>query len=209
MGLAAAQELRALGAELLLVGRSADRLNRAARTVGPGVETAVADATDDDALSRLFGATSRITDIVMAISNNAQGGSIPATPTEDAKGAFARLWASYSTLHLAAQVLPRSGSVTLISGSSARTPLAGYGVWTTLHGAIEALSLAASIDLAPIRVNTVSPGGIDLKPDRQLVERPGTASDIGLAVALVVSNPAMTGSVIDVDSGERRGTWSG
>ncbi len=46
-----------------------------------------------------------------------------------------------------------------------------------------------------------------MQPDRQLVERNGTADDIGLAVTSLIANPAITGAVLDVDSGERLGTW--
>jgi NAD(P)-dependent dehydrogenase (short-subunit alcohol dehydrogenase family) len=63
--------------------------------------------------------------------------------------------------------------------------------------------------LAPIRVNVVSPGGIGIAPDRQLVPRLGQPSDIGVAVAALIASPAVTGAVLDVDSGERKGTWSG
>ena len=112
-------------------------------------------------------------------------------------------------LHAAPDVLERGGSVTLPSGSSARVPAAGAGVWTALHGAIEALARGAAVDLAPLRVNVVSPGGIGMAPDRQLVERRGEPGDVGAAVAALVANPAITGAVLDVDSGERRGTWSG
>ena len=112
-------------------------------------------------------------------------------------------------LHLALEILPPHGSVTLLSGSSARTPAPDAGVWTALHGAIEALARAAAVDLAPIRVNVVSPGGIGMAPDRQLVPRRGVPSDVGVAVAALIASLAATGAVLDVDSGERRGTWSG
>ena len=106
-------------------------------------------------------------------------------------------------------MLAKSGSVVLLSGSSARTPTPGAGVWTTLHGSLEALARAATIDVAPIRVNVVSPGGIGMRADRQLVPRPGEPTDIGMAVASLLANPAITGAVLDVDSGERKGRWSG
>jgi NAD(P)-dependent dehydrogenase (short-subunit alcohol dehydrogenase family) len=105
--------------------------------------------------------------------------------------------------------MTRRGSITVISGSSARRPGTGFGVWTALHGAIEALARAAALELAPLRVNVVSPGGIGLHPDRQLTEHRGAPEDIGQAVLALITNPAITNAVLDVDGGERLGVWSG
>lgn len=99
--------------------------------------------------------------------------------------------------------------MTLISGSSGRKQGAAFGVWTALHGSIEALARAAAIELAPIRVNVVSAGGIGMRPDRQLTEHAGMPVDVAAAVMAVINNPAITGAVLDVDGGGRLGGWSG
>jgi NAD(P)-dependent dehydrogenase (short-subunit alcohol dehydrogenase family) len=87
--------------------------------------------------------------------------------------------------------------------------VAGYGVWSALHGGIEALAKAAALELAPIRVNVLSPGGIGIQPDRNLVHHAGQPDDLASAAVMVMGNPAMTAAVIDVDGGERLGMWSG
>jgi NADP-dependent 3-hydroxy acid dehydrogenase YdfG len=207
MGTAVANEVVALGASVCLVGRDQSKLVAVATTLGRGTETLSFNASDIEEFRAALRQRAHTDHIVVAVSNGSSASGIVQTDPLAAEKAFSRLWTSYNALHLAPHFLPSSGSVTLISGSSARTPLRGYGVWTTLHGSIEALALAASIDIAPIRVNTISPGGIGMQPDRQLVHRAGQAADIGLAVAMVIANPAMTGAVIDVDSGERKGSW--
>lgn len=115
----------------------------------------------------------------------------------------------YNLLHCAPIGLVRNGSVTLISGSSARTPAKGYGVWGSLHGSINALVKQSAIDLAPIRVNAVSPGGIGLRADRQLTDHHGQFEDVANMIVAVMRSPAVTATIIDVDGGERLGTWSG
>ena len=209
MGSAAAEEVAGLGADVLLIGRDEAALGRAAAPLGERARTAVADASDEGALAAALRGAGPIDHVVVAVSAGARAGGVADTSPDAARAAFGRLWTSYAVLHLAPEVLPPHGSVTLLSGSSARTPAPGAGVWTALHGAIEALARAAAVDLAPIRVNVVSPGGIGLAPDRQLVPRPGVPSDVGVAVAALIASPAATGAVLDVDSGERRGTWSG
>eukprot|EP00439_Symbiodinium_sp_Y106_P088087 s1_g623.t1 len=207
MGAAAAAEIIALGGTVTLVGRNQKRLSELVDQLGPDATSIVADLSNEGTLKEVLQSESGLCHIVVALSANAAASSIGSTGRRDAETAFSRFWASYEVLHVAPNVLPSTGSVTLISGSSARTPAPGYGVWTALHGSIESLARAASIDIAPIRVNVVSPGGISMAPDRQLVERSGAPSDIGLAIALTITNPAMTGSVVDVDSGERKGAW--
>lgn len=208
MGAATADEVIGLGGRVVLVGRDGASLETVAASLGPQATTAVADAALIDDLRTVL-TEAAVDHIVVAISASARASSIIDTPPDGAQRAFARFWASYNALHLAADVLRSPGSVTLLSGSSARTPAPGYGLWTALHGSIEALARAAVLDIAPIRVNVVSPGGIAMAPDRQLVERPNVPADIGMAIASLIANPAITGAVLDVDGGERKGTWSG
>jgi NAD(P)-dependent dehydrogenase (short-subunit alcohol dehydrogenase family) len=147
--------------------------------------------------------------IVVTASGSAPATGIVETTPDIARAAFSRFWLSYNVLHYAPNFVKPSGSITLLSGSSGRRPVAGYGVWGTLHGSIEALVKSATLELAPIRVNVISPGGIGLKPDRQLIPRLGQPEDIAKIAIAIMTNQAMTGAVIDVDSGERLGNWSG
>lgn len=210
MGLATARSVMALGGNAVLIGRDRTKLTDAACEVGSDqVATLIADAGDVTALREVLESIDGLGHIVVAIAANAAAAGIHDTAPDDARRAFARYWASYNAVHLAADLLPPVGSVTLVSGSSARTPAPGFGVWTALHGAIEALARAAYIDIAPVRVNVVSPGGIAMRPDRLLVPRPSEPDDIGTAIASMIANGAITGAVLDVDGGERKGTWSG
>jgi NAD(P)-dependent dehydrogenase (short-subunit alcohol dehydrogenase family) len=67
----------------------------------------------------------------------------------------------------------------------------------------------AALELAPIRVNAISPGGIGLTPDRQLAHHAGQPIDVAKMAIALMTNPAVTNTIVDVDSGERLGTWSG
>lgn len=209
MGSTIAVRAAELGATVVLVGRDRAALEAVSAKI-PGASVLVGDAASAADASRLYAANGKVEHLVVAVSAGpVQASSIPATATEDAQAAYAKVWASYAALHHAPGLVTERGSVTLISGSSARRPGTGFGVWTGVHGAIEALAHAAVLELAPIRVNVVSPGGIGLKPDRQLVHRRGSADDIARAVLALITNPAVTGATFDVDSGERLGTWSG
>ncbi|WP_420451738.1 SDR family oxidoreductase [Ilumatobacter sp.] len=207
MGSAIAQHIAAAGHDVILIGRDQGRLNDAHQRTG-ATQTIAADFGDASEAKRVLDELGVIDHLVVATSAGpVRASSIPATVPSEFQRAHGRLWTSFNAVHFAPDHVRPGGSVTLISGSSGRRPGIGFGVWTSLHGSIEALARAATIELAPIRVNVVSPGGIGMQPDRQLIERRGTGDDIGLAVASLIANPAITGAVLDVDSGERLGTW--
>lgn len=209
MGLAIARLTAQLGAEVIISSRSTQKLEEAAASISDQVRTYAADSSDAQAVEQMLKALVPLDHIVVTASGSAPATSITDTSQEVARAAFSRFWLSYNVLHFAPGCVQPSGSITLLSGSSGRRPVAGYGVWGTLHGSIEALARSATLELAPIRVNVISPGGIGLQPDRQLVQRAGQPEDIAGMVLAVITNPAITGAVIDVDSGERLGNWSG
>ena len=209
MGLAVARDSALQGAEVIIVGRDRQRLEAAALAIQFNVRSHSADFTISSEVERLMRDLSPFDHVVVTASAKAPATSITDTSPEVAQAAFARFWLSYHVLHFARHTVRAGGSITLLSGSSGRRPVAGYGVWGSLHGSIEALARSAALELAPIRVNVVSPGGIGIRTDRQLVHHAGQPDDVAKMVLAVMTNPAVTNAVIDVDGGERLGTWSG
>lgn len=209
MGLATARLAAVRGAEVILSSRNAQKLANAAHSIGGKVRTVTADATDPKQVERLLRDLTPLDHLVVTASASGSAGDLPGTSPEMARTPFERFWISYHAVHFAPQFVKLDGSLTLISGSSGRRPGVGYGFWSTLHSAIEGLSRAAALELAPIRVNTVSPGGVGIRPDRQLAEHQGQPEDVAAMILAVMTNPAVTNTIIDVDGGERLGTWSG
>ena len=208
MGLATARRASNAGAHVILSSRSASRLEEASGTLKGEVSVHVADASVPEQAVAMFKALAPLDHIVVtASSGNVPAGGIPDTTPEIAQSAFARFWISYHVLHFAPESVKPSGSITLLSGSSGRRPGIGFGVWSALHGSIESLARAAAIELAPVRINVVSPGGIGIRSDRQLVHHAGQPDDVAAMILAVITNPAVTNTVIDVDGGERLGNW--
>ncbi|MEU0968272.1 SDR family oxidoreductase [Streptomyces sp. NPDC005917] len=58
----------------------------------------------------------------------------------------------------AAQV---TGSITLVSASTARSAPAGTVTFAAVNGALERIVSPLAAELAPVRVNAVSPGAVD------------------------------------------------
>ena len=209
MGLATALQASAKGYEVIVAGRNEEKLKQIAYDLGHPTSHHQVDAMDDQAVEEMLQKLAPLDHLVMTVNAPGSATRISQTSTDDAKLVFERFWMNYRILNLAKPYMNKYGSITLISGSSSKTPAAQYSFWGTLHGSIEALARNAALDLAPIRVNVVSPGGIGLKPDRQLSEHRGAPEDIGRAILALIENPAITNAKLDVDSGERQGTWSG
>ncbi len=207
MGTATAQRALDAGARVTLVGRSADRLARIAGQL-TGLATQVADTESAEQTAEVLDTREEWDHVaVLTGGTGVMASSIVDTPVENAKQAFSRFWMTYNVLRAAPGNVRPGGSVCVLSGSSGRRPLVGFGVWGALHGSLEALALSAAVELSPIRVNVVSPGGIGIRMDRQLIPRPGVPDDVAQMVCALMSNPAVTSAFVDVDAGERLGTY--
>ena len=201
----------------VLVGRDEQKLAAAAAALGlpgEGRSWLVGDVGDPHQVDALFQEAGRVDHVVTPTSSSGPGAMPPAASIDQVelavfKQVFDRLWAGYNALHFAARHLDTGGSVTLDSGASARRSTKGFGIYGALHGAIEALARAAAVELAPIRVNVVSPGSLGAKPMRQLAHHFGQYDDLGSAVVTLLANPAIAAAVLDVDGGESLGDWNG
>lgn len=209
MGLEIARLSAKVGAEVIISSRSESKLKAAISLLPEGVTAYAANAAIAQETAQLLQNLAPLDHIVVTASSGGTVSSIPDTPPEMAQAGFSRFWMSYHVLYFARNVMHPSGSITLLSGSSGRRPVIGYGVWSSLHGSIESLVRPAALELAPIRVNAISPGGIGLAPDRQLSHHAGQPLDVAKMAIALMTNPAVTSTVIDVDSGERLGNWSG
>jgi NAD(P)-dependent dehydrogenase (short-subunit alcohol dehydrogenase family) len=216
MGLATAKLAAAEGAHVILLGRRQETLESAIRQLpessSAGVRFVVGDATDEAQMKRIFTQIGAVDHVVAATSSGTPqvkppAATIPLVDLSAAYAVYSRLWAAYNVLHLASQYV--LGTVTIISGASARRPQFGYGIYGALHGALEALARAAAVELAPLRVNVVSPGCLGVPPMRQLAHHYGQFEDLASAVVALITNPAITATVLDVDGGESLGAWSG
>ena len=208
MGLEIARLSAKLGAQVIISSRSQSKLDAGIASLPEGVTAHAADAAKEREIAQLFEKLAPLDHIVVTASSGSNASSIKDTPPKQAQAAFIRFWISYNVLHFARNIISPNGSITLISGSSGRRPAIGYGVWSSLHGSIESLIRPAALELAPIRVNGISPGGIEMTPDRQLAHHVGSSVNIAQMAIALMTNFAITNTVVDVDGGERLGDWS-
>ncbi|MCU1458499.1 MAG: hypothetical protein JWL73_2591 [Actinomycetia bacterium] len=219
IGLATASAAAAAGARVLIAGRDRERLDAAAASI-PGVVGVVADVLDDDALIRLF-ETAGTVDHLVQLASNPKGGRLLDTDDEHLRPVLeVRVWGAIRAVRHAAPRLAPDGSITLVSGVVSQRPTPGTAMVAASAGAVEAMTRALAVELAPIRVNAVCPGAVETPMlERALgdryddviaaigkklpVGRVGTGADIADAILFLATNGYVTGEILHVDGGDR------
>ncbi|NTX63609.1 SDR family oxidoreductase [Myxococcus sp. CA051A] len=218
IGLGVAQAALEQGARVTLVSRSPEKLAQAAEQLGSPdrVRTVSADATEEDAVRRLFEVLPPVNHVVVTAVEARY------LPIKEMDFAAARriidskLMAAF---HVAKHArLQPGGSLVFTTGIASVRPMKNGSVIAAVNGAIESAVRAWALELAPVRVNVLSPGWIDTpvwdavagdakgplleQHARRLpVGRIGTTTDTGHAAVFLMNNGFTTGEVLHVDGG--------
>ncbi|MET8800025.1 SDR family oxidoreductase [Nocardia sp. NPDC004568] len=223
MGLALARELVGTGAEVVIAGRSATRLATASATLPtePGaVHTRQVDITRESAVETLFADLGRI-DHAIVTAADVRGMHAPIRSFEPA-ATRALVETKLFGPALVAKYADFSpgGSLVLTSGIAAHRPGPGAALVAAVNGGVASLAYALALELAPTRVNVISPGWVDIpiwesigggdpvRRQRDMaarlpVGRIGRPDDIAAAILALMRNPFVTGTVLHADGGHR------
>ncbi len=214
IGLATAKQLVAGGATVIAVSRNPDK----AGDVPDGITLKKCDVLDRDALAALFAECSPF-DILVS---SATGGSRAIGPflemdMDGYKASFDKLWGYANIVRYGAEHLSENGSIVLVSGAPARKCKPGQIALSSVGGAVEAMVRALAREIAPRRINVVSPGSIDtpmvaVEGDARtelyknmtagnIIPRAGTAEEVAKGIVFLIENDFVTGTTIDVDGG--------
>ena len=214
-----AQAASAAGADLVLAGPDPRKLEwTAGELPGPALVAQV-DLAEEESIARLARQAGAFDHLVSTAAMPANG-PLAELDLAAVQRAFAAKVIGPLLLakHMAGQV-DAGGSFTFFSGVAAWRPAPERTVMATTNGALAFLVQALAVEIAPVRVNAVSPGIVDtgswdgLGADkeaflRQVAERNparrvGTPDDLVQAVLFTMTNPYVTGTVLHVDGGGR------
>ncbi len=218
IGLAVARCARAEGARVIAVGRDRDRLAAAAAAID-GLETASLDIADEAQVAAFFRDLGALDHLV--VTAGAMVGASPLAALDFAQARDAvdtKLFGSLFAAKHAAAVLRPGGSIGFTSGLIGRKVTANAVVKTVINAALEAAVRQLARELAPLRVYGVSPGPVDTPNwsrmdagarramfDRLATTLPvgfvATEDDTAVAYLFAMRARALTGTVIDLDSG--------
>jgi NAD(P)-dependent dehydrogenase (short-subunit alcohol dehydrogenase family) len=219
IGLATAKAAASRGAEVTVVSRQPASVDRALAELPPGSGGRAADLTDPSLVCRLFDDLGDIDHLVFTAGEPLALMDVAALNLDKAKEFFAlRYFSALWAVHAAAPHLQPGGSITLTTGTAGRRPGPGWAVAASICGAVESLTRALAVELAPIRVNAVSPGVVRSplwasmpEDSREQLYRDAAASipagrvgevdDIAHAYLYCLTQPFATGSILTVDGG--------
>lgn len=218
IGLAAAKQAQAAGANVLILGLGRDRTRQVAEENGFAGWRA-ADVTNGDNIRDALKDIPHVDHLAFLAGTFAVGKVLEADMAQLRKAFEERIWASVHTIRALGDRLAADGSITLVSGWLAQRPNAdGTAVLSAALAGMEALARGLALELAPRRVNAVSPGPVDtplwakalgdgrdaaveaIKANLPL-HRFGTPDEVGEAVVFLMRNHWITGTTLHADGG--------
>ncbi len=218
IGLATAIAAAEQGAQVWAAGRSEANLEKARAASNGKFELRQADTHDAEALEAIFKEAGKIDHLVSA----AVGGERTLKPfleqtEEQFKAAYDKLWGYAKVVRTGAPYLADDGAITLVSGSPARKIKPGQSPLSCVGASVENLVRCLAVEMAPVRVNVVSPGTIDTAmfdwmgdekatklsamTSSHLIPRAGSAEEVAEGLLFVMNNKFVTGTTVDVDGG--------
>ena len=214
IGLSATQMLSDKGAHVVALSRNPEKL----QNVPKNVVTKKMNVLDRDALEQFFQEVGEY-DILV---NSATGGARAVGPflsmdLDGYRASFDKLWGYTNVVRYGSKFLKDNGNIVLVSGSPARKCRPGQIAISSVGGAVEAFARGIAPEIAPKRINIVSPGIIDtpMSPlqgkeredyyknttNNNLIPRAGTPDEVATGIIFAIENEFITGTTIDIDGG--------
>ena len=219
VGLAVAEKAALQGAEVIIVSSSAGRVQEAIQSIEGNVRGEVVDVSDEKAVEGFFTNLGAFDHLVFTAGDSLQLHELADTDLKQARSAFElRYWSALAAVKYGSPQIRKGGSIVLTTGVAGRRPHRGWVVAASVCGTIEALTRALAIELAPIRVNAVSPGVVrtnlwqnmssaerehlfESVGKRLPVGRVGEPHDIAQAYLFLMTEGFSTGQIVVVDGG--------
>lgn len=219
IGFATARAALAAGASVVVGSSNRQRVDQAVASLGDRAEGHVIDLGDEAAVCGLFERLGDFDHLVYSAGDSLQIGPLADTGLDAVRKAFdIRFFGAVAAAKHAMPHLRPGGSVVLTGGIASLRPQKGWTAVASICGAMEGFMRALAVELAPIRVNLVSPGLVKTPlwagiPEAQRdalyaasgaslpVGRVGEADDIAQTYLYLMSNRYSTGQTVVVDGG--------
>ena len=219
IGLAVAEQAASQGAKLVIASSNAERVQKAIESLGGNAQGHTLDLSDEQAVETLFAKLGAFDHLVFTAGDSLHLQDLATTDLKQARRAFElRYWAALAAVKYGSNNIRKGGSVVLTTGVAGQRPQKGWVVAASVCGTIDALTRALAVELAPIRVNAVSPGvvrtnlwqSMSAAEREQMYEsvgkslpvgRVGEPHDIAQAYVFLMQEGFGTGQILVVDGG--------
>ena len=214
IGLATAKALAVLGTEVIAVSRNPEK----AGEVPKGITLRQCDVRDREGLAQLFGECAPFDILISAATGGDRAiGPFLEMDMDGYQASFDKLWGYANVVRFGTEHLSADGAIVLVSGTPARRGKPGQISLASVGAAVETMARNVAPEIAPRRINVVSPGFIDTPmvalqgAEREAlyakntashaIPRAGTADEVAQAILFLVENDFVTGTTVDVDGG--------
>jgi len=219
IGLAVAEEAASQGAKIVIASSNAERVQQAIQSIGGEAQGEAVDVSDEPAVESFFAKLGAFDHLVFTAGDSLHLHELSATDLKQARHAFElRYWAVLAAVKYGSPHIRKGGSIVLTTGIAGQRPHKGWAIAASVCGTIEALTRALAVELAPIRVNAVSPGVVRTNLWQSMnaaerenlyetvgkslpVGRVGEARDIAQAYLFLMQEGFATGQTVVVDGG--------
>ena len=215
IGLATCEQLVEKGADVIAISRDP---SKASSVKHNRLSFESCDVRIEEDVKKIFEKNAPFDILVSA----ATGGSRAAGPFLEMdmlgfKSSFDKLWGYANIVRYGTNYLSSDGTIVLVSGAPARRMKPGQIALSAVGGAVENLVRGVAKEIAPKRINSVSPGLIDTPmfsqegEDRKIflnslteantIKRAGKPEEVAKGIIFVIENEFVTGTTVDVDGG--------
>lgn len=219
IGFATAQLAAMRGARVVVTSRSAERARQAAERLGHAARGEAVDIADEGQVRALLAKVPTLDHLVYTAADELLLTPLAELELARARSFFElRLFSALAAVKYAAPRMNAGGSIVLTHGIAGARPSSGWSVAAALCGAMDGLTRALAVELAPLRVNAVSPGLVrtplwntlpeaerhalfDAVSSKLLTGRIGEAPEIAEAYCHFMQNTFATGQTLIVDGG--------
>jgi len=212
LGLSVAKRASERGAKVVIASRNAsENHNELAVAVGNDIETYSFDATSELETETALKEIGDFDHLVITVRPDITPAPFEKTDIKEAKEAFEiKFWGQYQLIQKAQSQINQNGSIIMTTGIAGEKIFKNFSTMAVINSATETLCRSLAIELAPTRVNIVSPGFVAPKPkevEKHAQQFPlgriASPEEIAETYIYLMASPYITGTSVVIDGGAR------
>jgi NAD(P)-dependent dehydrogenase (short-subunit alcohol dehydrogenase family) len=174
---------------LVIASSRRPRIEAALATLPASAEGHAVDLGDEAAVKAFFAGLGTFDHLVFTAGETLQLGRLAETDIAGARRFFdLRYWGAYMAAKYGSTGIRKGGSIVFTSGLAGSRPHPGWSLGASICAAMEGLTRALAVELAPVRVNIVSPGVVKTPLWSSMSESERDAFYQGIAETLPVGH---------------------
>ena len=173
VGLQLAKYLLEKDNEVAIVSRNKEKLEIAKQSLGNKVISYNVDANNESEIIEFSNKINLFDHLIITIRGSSISDMFVDSKTTEVRKAFAeKFWTQYNIIRHCIKKIKPTGSIIMTSGIASQRSYPGFYWHACANGAIETLAKSLSTEILPIRINVVSPGFVENKPnDKERFEK--------------------------------------